>query len=202
MRWFSGRGVWQSLVTPAVAAGLVLGLSAAVLWKRPAAPNASQPVNNPLGDVLPAVQLKHADGTPVSLADRLRGRPALLFVSNLAECRSCSNLPIELRVLRREAPQLETVLIGSGASAEEFRVQFEKMGVAQSEPLVDEHDVLLTRLGLGKTTLVLLADSAGRILFVDSRTAPDRAAFPIGRVIHDLTAALRPAFDSTRLAAR
>jgi peroxiredoxin len=200
MGWF-GKGGWKSLATPAIAAGLVLGLSAAVLARRPS-PNDSPPVNNPLGDVLPAVQLKRADGTPVSLADRLAGRPALLFVTSLAECRSCSNLPIELRVLKREAPQLETVLVGSGASAAEFRAQFEKMGVLPSDPIVDEHDVLLTRLGLGKTTLVLLADSAGRILFVDSRTPPDRAAFPIGRVIHDLTAALQPSARSSGLATR
>src|SRR3984893_13566582 len=53
----------------------------------------------PLGDSLPNVALEHVDGTPVSLRDHIGRRPALIYIFGVAECASCSNLPLEFQIV-------------------------------------------------------------------------------------------------------
>src|SRR5678816_2588590 len=61
-------------------------------------------VRFPLGDTLPYVELRTPDGVPISLRQRLGGKPTLLYVFGTRECAGCSNLPLEFEIVRRENP--------------------------------------------------------------------------------------------------
>jgi hypothetical protein len=115
----------------------------------------------------------------------------MIFVTSIEECASCSNLPLEIRILRAQMPQLQTLVIGSGSSPDAFRPYLHQMGV-DTAALIDEPRALLTALGVTAGTLVLVTDSDGRVLFVDSRRPPERAQYPIGRLLHGLSGVLAP----------
>jgi hypothetical protein len=142
----------------------------------------------PLGDTLPTALLKHPDGSAVMLRPHLGPRPALLYIFGVDECASCSNLPLEFQIVRRQAPRLMTILIASGASVETFRPRLDKMGLDQKDVLVDEKSVLLHGLGVAREPLVVLVDSTGRVIFVDSRTASRAAQYPVGHILRDIAA--------------
>ncbi len=144
---------------------------------------------NPLGEPLPDVVVESPDGTPVRLKARLGGRPALIYVFSAAQCASCSNLSLEFRILHGAYPALQTLLVGSGASRETFRDAFRAMELTDVA-LVDEPRALLHALSLTREPVVLLADSTGRIVFVDQRSPSQAAQYPIGRVLADLEGAL------------
>lgn len=128
-------------------------------------------------------------GEPVNLHDRLRGRAALIYVVNEAECASCSNLPLEFRIIKKETPGVEPLLIGSGASPKAFAAYLDRMDLAASA-MIDEPRSLLRALGLSSEPVAILVDSAGRVLFVDLRSTSKAAQFPMGRVLHDLAAVI------------
>ena len=66
-----------------------------------------QTEDSPLGNLMPPVILETPAGEKVALADRIRGRPALLFVHGAAECASCSKLALEMRIARNEVLDLQ-----------------------------------------------------------------------------------------------
>jgi hypothetical protein len=133
--------------------------------------------------------MRTLDGGTTTLAARLNRRPAVLFVTSVAECASCSNIPLEMQILAREAPRLERIVIGSGASVDEFRPYFAQMGVGAAA-LVDADRSLLTALRVSAATIVLVADSTGRIVYVDGRSPPKRAHYPIARLLNDMSGVL------------
>jgi peroxiredoxin len=141
--------------------------------------------STPLGNQLPAVVLAKPDGSPISLMSFLRKRPALIYIFGMAECASCSNLPLEFRIVHREAPDLVTLLVGSGASIDSFKPRLKSMGLSD-EALIDEKRQLLDGLGVSREPLVVLVDTTGRILFVDSRSASRAAQYPVGHILRDL----------------
>lgn len=145
----------------------------------------------PLGEQLPAVQLSRLSGEPVFLSDVLKRRAAVVYVFGLAECASCSNLPLEFQILRREAPGVATLLVASGASVDSFRPRILSMGLADNA-VVDEKRKLLGSLGIGREPLVLVVDSTGRILLVDTRSASRAAQYPMGHLLRDLRGVVAP----------
>jgi hypothetical protein len=146
-------------------------------------------VRNPLGEPLPDVAVQRASGGELRLRDRIGRRPALIYVFSATQCAGCSNLGLEFRILKGAYPDLQPVLVGSGAPREAFLDAFKAMEI--SDPVVDESRALLHGLSLTREPVVLLTDSTGRIVFVDQRSASQAAQYPMGRVLTDLQGALR-----------
>lgn len=170
---------------------LILALVASsggwVLYGRSLAP--APYVRNPLGEPLPDVAVEDSAGRTIRLRDLLGGRPALIYVFSAAQCASCTNLGLEFRILHGAYPTLQTLLIGSGAGRSTFAPAFETMNVA-GDAVVDERRALLHALSLTREPVVLLADSTGRIVFVDQRSPSQAAQYPMGHVLADLEGAL------------
>lgn len=181
----------------AIGAGLSLMVAMGAAFVRHAAAPAGAPrFVTPLGNRLPEITLQTLDGTPISLRARLGGRPALIYVFGVSECSSCSNLPLEFKIAHNEAPGLQTILIGSGSSADAFQASVKQMGL-ESSTVVDEHRALLTAVGLAVEPLVLLADSTGQILLVDTRGASRAAQFPMGNILHGIGGILNTVHSTT-----
>jgi hypothetical protein len=122
----------------------------------------------PLGDTLPWLVLRTAEDSAVNLHDRLHGRPAIIYIANQAECTSCSNLPLEFAIIRKEWPGIQPLLIATGASAAEFDPYLRQLRM-QSDALIDEHSSLLKKLDIESEPVSVLVDSTGRILILDLR---------------------------------
>ena len=172
---------------------LLAGTGGWALYRRATEPPAY--VRNPLGEPMPDVVVERTSGADVRLLQFLGGRAALVYVFSAAQCASCSNLGLEFRILKTAYPTLRTVLVGSGSSVSEFRTAFDAQGVSEQDAVVDPSRALLHGLSLTHEPIVLLADSTGRIVFVDPRTPSQAAQYPMGRVLTDLQGALgaRPA---------
>ncbi len=151
-----------------------------------------------LGARLPALTLRAADGTAVSLADRLSRShgPSLIIVLGVGDCLGCSSYELELQILRSTFPGISPILIGSGADEKLFGDYFRR---AHLEPvaLLDRDRVLLDSLRVNREPLVLLVDSTGRILFVDARSSSAATQFPFGRLLPLLGGALQPVSSPT-----
>lgn len=145
----------------------------------------------PVGELLPKVQLVKPDGSPMDLGTFLGARPAVIYIFGMAECASCSNLPLEFKIVHKEAPQLVTLLVASGASTDAFRERLHSMGL-EREALVDEDRRLLRGLRIMHEPIVILVDSTGRILFADTRGASRAAQYPVGHIIRDLRGIIYP----------
>lgn len=184
----------------ALAVACLLGSAAtAAIWS--SAPAPARLTQSPLGDTLPWLAMKTPAGEPVNLHDRLRGHAALIYVVNEAECASCSNLPLEFRIIKKETPGVEPMIVGSGGPPKAFVPYLERMNLA-SAAMIDEPRSLLHALGLSAEPVAILVDSTGRMLFVDLRSNSKAAQFPMGRVLHDLAAifgqlSLRPRLRDT-----
>jgi peroxiredoxin len=178
---------YRFVATGIVMAVLALSLVAVVIDRRPAAPERRP---NVLGAQLPNVDVQTTSGTHVKLRDRVGGQPTLLFVTNAAQCASCSNLPLEFEVVRRELPAVRPLLVASGSSIDAFRPLLDRMHLS-SDAVVDDHRSLLAALRVTTEPLTLLTDSSGRIVFVDWRSTSEAAQYPIGTVLHDLSGILR-----------
>ncbi|MGH7619774.1 MAG: TlpA family protein disulfide reductase [Gemmatimonadaceae bacterium] len=185
----------KRLGTLVVASAVAAAGTAAV---RASAPRSVQRAPSAVGDTLPWLTMRTPAGNAVSLHDRIHGHPVLIYVVNEAECASCSNLPLEFRILRREAPGVEALLVGSGSSPTSFTPLLERMDLASSA-LIDESQGLLRALRLSAEPVTVLIDSSGRVLFEDLRSTSKAAQFPMGRVLHDLTAVLARRGDSVWL---
>lgn len=168
---------------------LYIAIGSALAWAVVAGANWSRPETmrdrNPLGDSLPSLTLQTPDGRLQSLRERLGHRPAVIYVFNQAECLGCSDLPLEFRVIRREMPDVQPLLIGSGAGPAAFSGALHDMHL-EDAALIDEKRSLLKALGVSSEPLVILVGPTGRILLVDSRNTSRAARFPMGQVIHDL----------------
>jgi peroxiredoxin len=177
----------SSFVVALVALGSVLGTGTvtAVRAMRPT-PAASR---SPLGDTLPALTLTTLDGRAVSLRDRVGHRPALIYLFTSAECTGCTDLPLEFRVVRREFPGIEPLLIGSGGPPAAFATSLHDWHL-ESSALIDANRSILAALRVSSEPLVLLTDSTGRILLVDTRSTSRAAHFPMGEILHGLRAAM------------
>lgn len=127
----------------------------------------------------------------MDLGTFLGARPAVIYVFGLAECASCSNLPLEFKIVHKEAPQLVTLLVASGASTDAFRERLHSMGL-EKEALVDEDRRLLKGLRFTHEPIVMLVDSTGRILFADTRGASRAAQYPVGHILRDLRGIINP----------
>lgn len=181
------RYLWFVCVTPML---LVAAASLGACHGEPIKGRAAD--RFPLGDTLPVVELRKPDGTPVMLRTHIGTRPALLYIFGVDECASCSNLPLEFQIVHRQAPLLTTLLIASGASLETFRPRLQQMGLHENEALIDERSALLHGLGIAHEPLVILVDSAGRVIFVDVRKASRAAQYPVGHILRDIAAMTIP----------
>jgi peroxiredoxin len=175
--------------TALVALVIAIPIAIAVSTRSAATKEPAKLTTTPLGDTLPTVTLKTLDGKPLSLRERLGGRPAVIYVTTVAECASCSNLPLEMEIVRKASPRLEALVIGSGSTIAEFRPYFTQMGMTSSA-VVDEDRALLRALHVSAETIVLLVDPTGRIVFADQRASPKRAHYPTSRLLHDMIAVL------------
>lgn len=144
-----------------------------------------------VGRQLPEVKLRALDGSEVSLVDRTRGHPSLVLVVSSADCLSCANYPLEVRVLRHSMPNLQAVLVGSDPDTVFLKEYFHREQI-EREALLDHEGEALKALGRQNTPLILLLDTAGRIIFVDARASSQSSVLPISRQF----AALRLAFGS------
>lgn len=149
-----------------------------------------------LGSQLPAVTLQSLDGGSVALADRLVPGPTMIIVLGPKDCFSCESYRLELNILKSKLPGISPVLIGSGAEQDLFKDYFRRDHL-QSVGLLDKDHRLLSALRIQSAPLVLLVDSTGRILFVDSRSSSAAAQFPFGRLLPLLGGALQSPPSST-----
>ena len=168
--------------------GLVV-VGTAMLRARTNAPFARPMSVSPLGDTIPDVTLLTPDGKQEPLKNRIRNRPAALYIYSAAECSSCAGFALEFDILKREIPNVVPLLIGTGGARSAFREYFERAQVVDNA-LIDESSTLLKGLRVHHGPLVLLIDSNGRIVFVDSRSTSQASQYPLGRVLHDLKAPL------------
>jgi hypothetical protein len=175
-----------------LAGTLITAYARADTWGKRGAPGAAVL----LGAVLPALTLQSLDGKPVLLADRLARGPSLVIVLGARDCFSCSSYQLELRILKSKLPGLAPILVGSGGDASLFRDYFRKEHL-EAVALLDPDRSLLASVGVGSEPLVLLVDSAGRVLFVDNRPSAAAAQFPFGRLLPLLGGALQTVPPST-----
>src|SRR5205085_3760469 len=106
-----------------------------------------------------------------------------------AECMSCSNLPLEFRLMQEKLPHVKTLLIGSGANVATFRPIFEKLRI-QASALVDEQRSVIGAFHMTAEPVVFLMDASGHVLYIDTRSAPQAATYPMGRLLTELRATL------------
>jgi peroxiredoxin len=142
-----------------------------------------------LGALLPQVELKSPAGASIDLRGQTKGRPTLIFVTTTAQCASCSNLPLEFEIVKRELPTIEPLLVVSGSVASDVRPLLERLRLGP-DVLIDERRTLIAALHVTSEPLTVLVDSAGRIVFVDWRSIAQAAQYPIGTVLHDLSGIL------------
>jgi peroxiredoxin len=147
-----------------------------------------------LGDTLPDVAIKRVDGSSVSLHAYVGARPALIYIFGVAECASCSNLPLEFQIVHRQAPGVVPLLIASGAPMDTLLPRVRAVGL-ETSTLIDERSSLLHALGVAREPLVIMSDSTGRIIFVDTRNAARAAQYPVGHILRDI-GALVPATEA------
>lgn len=148
-----------------------------------------------LADTLPSLDLQDPRGQTISLRSRTSGHFTLLYVVNQAECASCANFAEEFRIIRRQTPRIEPLLIASGAPPAQFASLLSQMQVTE-QALVDQHRALLAWLHLSSEPAAVLVDSSGRVLFVDVRSTSRAAQFPMSRLLHDLGGAAEGANDA------
>ena len=164
-------------------AAMALAVSVSVIAARRSPP--PPPFQTPLGNTLPDVDVQTPDGHTVKLLQSLHGKPALLYVFSAEECASCSNLPLEFTIVHNEAPNLQTILIGSGSPREAFQPLIQSMHLEQSA-LIDEHREILRAFDVTREPMVLLVDSSGAILLADTRNASRAAQYPMGRILRGI----------------
>jgi peroxiredoxin len=170
--------------------GIVVGLLATTALAAAARSRGDDSTfRNPIGDTLPSLILRLPNGQSQSLRERLGHKPALLYIFNKAECLGCSDLALEFRVIRREAPGVEPLLIGSGSSPADFARALSDIHL-EGSALIDEHRSLLAALRVKAEPLVLLVNANGRILVVDNRNTSRAALHPMGEILHELKASL------------
>jgi hypothetical protein len=145
----------------------------------------------PLGDTLQWLELETVDSAPINLHARIAHRPALIYIVNEAECASCSNLPLESRIVQSQWPNVQTVLVGSGSAPSTF-ARFLTESHAEKIALIDEKRTLLHSLGFDAEPLAVLVDSTGRILYMDLRSTSKAAQYPLGRILFGLQQTLKP----------
>ena len=143
-----------------------------------------------LGTTLPPVTLQSLDGGTVALATRLAAGPTLLIVLGPKDCFSCSSYRLELAILKTKLPGVTPLLIGSGSDQAPFREYF-RLDRLESIALLDHDRSLVKSLGARSEPLVLLLDTAGRILWVDGRSTSAASQFPLGRLLPLLGDALQ-----------
>jgi len=174
-----------------IAGVLITAYARAETWNRPEAADASRL----LGARLPALTLRSVDGSAVALAERLSHGPSLVIVLGARDCFSCASYELELRILKSKLPGILPILIGSGGDEHLFQDYFRRAHL-EAVALLDPDRALLTALHVENEPLVLVVDSAGRILFVDNRSSSAAAQFPFGRLLPLLDGALEPVSSS------
>jgi hypothetical protein len=144
-----------------------------------------------LGTSLPQVTVRSIDGSAAPLAERLARGPTMIIVLGPKDCFSCESYRLELNILKSRLPGITPILIGSGSDEKVFRDYF-RGDHLESIGLLDPEQRLLKSLRIKSAPLVLLVDSARRILFVDNRSSSAAAQFPFGRLLPLLGGALQP----------
>lgn len=179
-----GSARWSALV-----AAVAVALLAAVYAFSRASLDRPKPRFNAIGQALPEVTLLDLSGASTSLRERVRGHPALIYVMTTAECSSCSNLPLEFEIVRRQAPSVVTLLVGSGATVDQLRPYVRQMHI-ENAALADPERSLLRALGAQSEPLALLLDSTSRIVLADTRSTSAAAHYPMGEILHDIAGIL------------
>ena len=136
-----------------------------------------------------AVQLTDTGGTSVSLADRLAGAPGILMILDKESCLGCGDYATELKIVKREWPELSQLIVVDGPMDRELERFFR---LRRLTPVTDPNDTLLPRLGQRRPPVVVVVDPVGTVLLLDARRGPGSTGFPISRVLAGLKAALSP----------
>ena len=144
---------------------------------------------SPLGSVLPTITLSDVAGRPVVLRGVLAHPVTAIFVVGASQCASCSRLQLEVKVVQTTFPKIGAVVVGSGPGESDLKSYFHALGL-DSIALLDSPRAFLHAVALEQEPATLLVDSTGRVLFVDSRATSEGAQYPIGRILHQLAAAL------------
>jgi hypothetical protein len=106
-----------------------------------------------------------------------------VIVADREVCLSCANFPLEMRVLANDLPGLRSLLVLSGPDTAYFRRYARQNGLPPHRLLLDPPRRLLRDLGVEHGPMVMLADSAGRILWADTRTGPQFGPTPVSRAL-------------------
>ncbi len=177
-------GPWRliaqvSVLAAALGTGVVSGL---VLLRGEESRSPLSVVDGPrssLAKFMPDQPLISVDGDSVSLASILRRSPSLLVVLSEDDCLGCGDFGTELRILSREFPGLQQVVIGVGSDTALLRNYFRQ---TRTKGYLDLNSSLI-RGGAVPTPFVSVVDTAGRVLFTDTRPGSDARFFPISQLL-------------------
>ncbi|MBK8246649.1 MAG: hypothetical protein IPK85_04525 [Gemmatimonadetes bacterium] len=133
---------------------------------------------------LPEVQLIDSRGKSVLLSDVLGGQPALLLVAGSENCWACSDVAMQLRIIR-ERIGIKTIPIASGTDTAIMREHFAESRL-ESVGLYDPERRVLKSMSLGQEPWALLVDGRGRVLFLDGGVARASVGYSLSEVITSL----------------
>lgn len=168
--------------------GLILGMLAwASLPPRvsTAEPGGTGPTSL-LGKFLPDIRLLTMGDSVVQLKGMLGRQASLVVVLDEKDCLGCGDFGTELKILARELPHLQQVVIGEGADTALLKSYFRQVRLSA---FLDRRSQLVSS-GLIKTPLVAVVDQGGRILFADERPGSEGQLFSVSRLLPRLTAIL------------
>jgi hypothetical protein len=166
---------------------IAVGASVAALSSSVAPVDApARGVSSLLGDPLPDARVIRLDGSRFDLHAALSGGPTIVAIIGTKDCTSCMNYPLEFRILHGKFPALRTLIVGTGAEPDSFRSYFHEAHV-EGIGIIDSQGDLVRGLGITTTPVTIVADSGGRVLYVDTRPAWEAAQFPIGRLLQNLS---------------
>lgn len=145
------------------------------------------------GGVLPDVPLTDLRRRPVGLRQALGGQPAILYLVGRETCLDCTQLPLEMRIVRREHPGLRQWFIAVGSDTA-FFARYARTQRIAPQTLLDPGQAIPRALGTpSPDPLILIVDGTGRILYVDARGGAAFSRFPISSVLRAMSAALTAA---------
>ena len=143
-----------------------------------------EPLRAVIGTTIPQVELLDSKGAPVALGEALHDQPALLLVASSESCWACSDVALQLRIIR-ERMGINTIPIASGSDTAMMREHFAQ-GRLASVGLYDPERRLLKSLSLGKEPWALLVDGRGVVLFLDGDVARASVGYSLSEVLTSL----------------
>lgn len=168
---------------PALAV-LSLVVGAAALGANLQRDGATAKVTPLLGKRLENVVLDEPARPSAQLHSTLGSSETLLILLDEDAALSCANLPLELRIIRRDFPELTVTMVGL-AEDRTFLESYFARELLRRTYFISESS-LRTLVGQRTLPLAILVDSAGRIVLVDERNGPQATEFPISKVLNSL----------------